>query len=95
MDWKRITNKFHKAGGRKKQLSAPFMPIQEQQVLKDYFIRMTEDLNFRMLCEMEDTQMLWIDSITVTGYEIAQKNSRWEQIKRHLLGRGGKKTASL
>lgn len=91
MDWKRITNKFRKAGGRKEQLSAPSILIQGQQILTDYFARMTEDLNFRLLCEIADTQVLWIDSITVTGYEIVQKNSRWERIKNRLLGKGGKK----
>lgn len=51
MDWTRTMNRQESSPG---------------QAVQDYLTGITADLNFRLLCEAEDEQMLWIESITVT-----------------------------
>lgn len=89
MDWTKIMNKFRSRKNtdgqfteseveRKSQIVSEFDSEQIcllEQTVQEFFIDLAIDLNFRMLCEMANPTMLWIDSIVVTCYEPAQSIS--------------------
>ena len=76
------------------------------EAVQEYLTGITAELNLRLLCESEDGQMLWVESITVTDCEMPpqtdkgmteggkQKPGRivslWKQIRQSLMGRKGK-----
>lgn len=50
-----------------------------EQTVCDHFAGMEVELNFRLLCETKDCgQMLWVESITVTGFETAEDRVKKE-----------------
>lgn len=66
MDWKRIMNKRQKKTDRREAAEEA-----AKKEIQRYFVRLIPEINLRLLLDMEPPTILWVEAITVTGFQAA------------------------